>query len=243
MSGQRFRSRYESAFFAFAEERSERTLRAAYELGREAVKSDLSALEIVQAHHEALERAVRRAGADAPDAVAAAADFLVESLAAFEMVQRGFSAARREAFVERRNARLLRQLSTVLADESLATGDRAALEEALQLAAEQAREVTDARRGAVHVAGGTAAAAVLEAQSESEGDDTWSEVLQPRVEAHVAAAPQAIRAPLLSLEGAELGWIEVADKRSGDFTGSDEAVLTQIAQMTAAAIERALAYR
>jgi GAF domain-containing protein len=244
VSHQIFRTRYQSAFLAFVDDRSEEALRAAYELGRDAVTSDLSALEIVQIHHEVLGRAVGPGeGSNVSRTIAAAADFLVESLAAFEMVQRGFSGARRAAFVERRNARLLRHLSTVLADESLATGDRAAFEEVLQLVAEHAREVTDARRGAVYVAGGAPVAPPIEVRSESEGDDTWSEVLQPREPPRPAVErPQAIRAPLRTLDGAELGWVEVAYKNNGEFAGSDMAVLNQVAQMTAAAIERALAY-
>jgi hypothetical protein len=74
---------------------------------------------------------------------------------------------------------MLRQLSTLVADESLATGDRESLEKIVQLAAEQAREMTDARCSSVHVqrAGATAA---IDARSEWDGDDTWSKVLQPR---------------------------------------------------------------
>jgi hypothetical protein len=244
VSHQSLRTRYQSAFQAFVDDRSEHALRAAYELGRDAVMSGMSALEIVQLHHEVLDRAVdAREGSDVSRTIAAAADFLVESLAAFEMVQRGFSGARRAAFVERRNARLLRHLSTVLADESLATRDRAAFEEVLQLVAEHAREVTDARRGAAYVAGGASVAPPIEVRSEGEGDDTWSEVLQPREPPRAAVGrPHAIREPLRTLDGAEMGWVEVADKNNGEFTGSDKAVLNQVAQMTAAAIERALAY-
>src|SRR5436190_21346442 len=104
------------------------------------------------ANHEAQARALDElAGRDASAICAAAGDFLVESLAAFEMVQRGSSDARRAAFNERRNARMLRQLSTLLADESLASGDRDALQEILQLVAEHVCEMTDARSSVVRV--------------------------------------------------------------------------------------------
>src|SRR5690606_19471068 len=43
--------------------------------------------------------------------------------------------------------------------------------------------------------------------------------------------------PLTGRDGANLGWIEVSHKIDGDFTGDDEAVLLQIAQMAAIAIE------
>jgi hypothetical protein len=239
-----FRRHYETAFTTFVAERTERSLRAAYELGRDAVKAELSVLEIAGAHHESLARALANAvPAEVAAICGAAAEFLVESLAAFEMVQRGSSDVRRAAFVERRNARMLRNLSTLLADESLATGDRDSLEEVLQLVAEQAREMTDASASAVHVAGGSPGAAI-DARSESDGDDTWSEVLQPRRKARAKsrAKREAIREPLLSLDGSTLGFIEVEDKRNGPFTPADHAIMTQVAQMTAAAVERAIAY-
>ena len=239
-----FRSRYSEALATFVSERSERSLRVAYELGRDAVKAELSVLEIAGAHRDALALALADApGKDVTAIATAAGDVLVESLAAFEMAQRGYSEARRVAFVERRNARMLRQLSALLADESLAGGDRESLEEILQLVAEQAREVTDARRGSVHVGGGVGAASPIHARSESDGhDDTWSEVLQPQEQERPPAGPEAdsIHTPLLSLSGTSLGWIEVAHKLNGEFTPADEAVLIQVAQMTAAAVERAL---
>ena len=74
-----FQQRYSAGFFAtFLAERDERSLRAAYELGRDAVRYDISLLEIAQAHHDALER--RLASAPAEEAVAtcrAAGEFLV----------------------------------------------------------------------------------------------------------------------------------------------------------------------
>ena len=245
MTSAEFRSRYGSAFVTFMDERSERSLRAAYELGRDAVKAEFSVLEIVGAHHDSLARALARAsGEDVAAISAAAGDFLVESLAAFEMVQRGSSDARRAALVERRNARMLRHLSTLLADKSLALGDSESLEEILQLVAEQVREMTDARCGSVHVGGGAGFRTPIDARSESDGDDTWSEVLRPRQTSQPGPGSEtdAIHAPLLSLDGSSLGFIKVESKQSGAFSPADEAVLTHVAQMTAAAVERALTY-
>jgi hypothetical protein len=240
-----FRARYAAAFTAFMAERSEQSLRSAYELGRDAVKAELSMLEIAVAHHETLTRVLADA---APDEIAAisdaAGDFLVESLAAFEMVQRGYSDARRAAFIERRNARMLRQLSTLLADASLATREHEPLEEILQLVAEHAREMTDARCGVVHINAAVGATGI-DVRSEFEGDDAWTEVLQPREAAQASAQeePDAIHVPLLSLDGTVFGWLKVEDKQSGSFSQADRALLTQVAQMTAAAVERALAYK
>ena len=244
MNQAEFYSRYHLAFEAFLSERSERSLRSAYELGRDAIKADLSVLEIAGAHHDSLQRAL--AGArrqDIPAICDAAAEFLVENLAAFEMVQRGASDARRAAFVERRNARMVRQLSTLLADESLASGDRESLEEILQLVAEHVREMTDARSASVELAQAGSTDSV-EARSDSDGDDTWSEVLQPRKPKAKRTRNErdAIEVPLRSLDGATIGRIEVEGKQNGEFSSADQAVLTQVAQMTAATVERAFAY-
>ena len=240
----RFQQRYSAAFATFLAERDERSLRAAYELGRDAVRYDISLLEIAQAHHDALERRLARAPADESVATCrAAGEFLVESLAAFEMVQRGSSEARRAALIERRNARMLRQLSTLLADESLAAGDRESFAEVLQLVTEHTREMTGARRSSVYVRG-TAGVHELRASSESDADDTWSDVVQPLPNARQPSTGQqtSIRAALRALDGSDLGWIEVDDEPGGVFSERDAALLTHVAQLTAAAVERALAY-
>ena len=70
----------------------------------------------------------------------AAGDFFLESLSSFEMVQRGFREAHEAARLERRQTEMSRQLSTFLADASLALDAPDSLEEVLRLVAEQARE-------------------------------------------------------------------------------------------------------
>jgi GAF domain-containing protein len=47
----------------------------------------------------------------------------------------------------------------------------------------------------------------------------------------------------LTLAGREFGLIELMDKLDGAFTQVDEAVLVHLAQMAAAALERARLYR
>ena len=74
----------------------------------------------------------------------AAGDFFLESLSSFEMVQRGFGEAREAARLERRQTEMSRQLSTFLADASLALDASDSLEEMLRLVAEQARELVGA---------------------------------------------------------------------------------------------------
>src|SRR5205814_4632541 len=49
-----------------------------------------------------------------------------------------------------------------------------------------------------------------------------------------------LAAPLSGRDGKNLGLIEVADKFEGDFTGDDEAILVQLAQMTSIAIENTI---
>ena len=60
------------------------------------------------------------------------------------MVQRGFAEAREAARLERRQTEMSRQLSTFLADASLALDASDSLEEMLRLVAEQARELVGA---------------------------------------------------------------------------------------------------
>ena len=141
-----FQTAYRLAFHAYVLGPSERSLHAAYELGREAVKDRLSVLDVAVVHHDALAWLLPRAsGTDGIDRiVAAASDFFVESVSAFEMVQRGFMEARDVAVRERRQAAMLRQLSSLLADASLALDASGSTGEMLQLVAEQTRELVTA---------------------------------------------------------------------------------------------------
>lgn len=52
-----------------------------------------------------------------------------------------------------------------------------------------------------------------------------------------------LAAALTTLDGRNVGLIQVFDKQSGDFTELDEAILVQLAQMASAAVERAQLYR
>ena len=53
----------------------------------------------------------------------------------------------------------------------------------------------------------------------------------------------AFSAPLTALDGRVIGSLELACKRDGDFSGVDEAVLANLAQMVSAAIERTRLYQ
>ena len=82
--------------------------------------------------------------------------------------------------------------------------------------------MTGARRCSVYVRG-TAGVHELWASSESDADDTWSDVVQPLPSARQPSTGQqtSIRATLLALDGSDLGWIEVDDEPGGVFSEGD----------------------
>src|SRR5919202_582716 len=94
---------------------------------------------------------------------AAAGDFFLESLSAYEMLQRLLRETRAEARAEQRQTALLRRLSGFLADASIALDADASLEEILQLVAEHALEVVDAAACTVRLAPGPERPAAVEA--------------------------------------------------------------------------------
>jgi GAF domain-containing protein len=243
-----FRAAYRAALAAHLAEGGERGLRTAYELGRDAVERGLGVLDLAAVHHEGLAAALGRSSGreEAESVTRAAGDFLLESLSAFEMIQRGFSEAHQAAVLERRHAAIVRRLSSLLADESLAFAAPDSLEEMLQLVAEQARELTNARACLATAAAGPAGAPI-EAASYAEVD-TWSEATQNVGTGQFAAgdaheAQSRLSAPLTALDGRDFGSIEVFDKADGEFTELDEAIVVHLAQMAAAALERARLYR
>jgi hypothetical protein len=262
-----FRAAYADALDAYLRDRGEHSLRPAYELGRDAVERRLSVLELAAVHHEVLIAALCRcSGTDEIEQVTRfAADFLLESLSAFEMIQRGFGEAHEAAVVERRHAEMLRRLSSLLADASLAFGASDSLEEMLQLVAEQARELTNARYCLANAEIAVVGGGIEVASFDDPADARWSRVLEsieatsvlPRLRnarapvrmtrAELADAPAPLPgwlyAPLNALDGRELGAIHLVDKPNGDFTELDEAVVVHLAQMAAGALERALLYK
>jgi hypothetical protein len=102
-------------------------------------------MDVAVAHHDALGLVLReRDPGEAGAIVRAAGDFLLETLAASDMVQRGFGEAQEAARRERHAVEMIRQLSHFLADTSLAFDGPEALSEGLRLVAEQARELARA---------------------------------------------------------------------------------------------------
>ena len=240
MSDPSFSVRYGDALRQFIADPGERRLKTAYELGRAAVEQGMSVLDVASEHTRALVSITR----DAPDVagvVGAAGDFLVESLAAFEMVQRGVTEAHRAAFDERRRARMLRELSSVFADTTVALAAHESVRELAQLVAEIAREATGAAQARV-VLHTPWFPRDVEATADEPEADTWSELLQPRFRgkppAGEDAAHDVVRESLLALDGRAMGVLEVSAPPGVRFRRDDRATVAQIAQMTAAWLER-----
>ncbi len=270
-----FAQRYRDGFDAYLRDRDEHALNRAYELGRSAVAEDLSVLDLAVAHQELILDRVRTSsdatGRD--DLIRAAGEFLLESVSAFEVLQRALREVRETALVERRHATMLRHLSSFLADVSLAFDGSGSLDELLQLVAEHAREITGAERCAVRLTlderGPTLEALAVEQHEDlrSQLDDlaalyrvlgdpsgsvrmTTAELDRHRAD-HALGEPAAgawkprtwLASALTALDGRQLGLIQAFDKQTGEFSELDEAILMQLAQMASAAVERAQLYR
>jgi hypothetical protein len=89
------RRSYRTAFLRYLGRGEEASLHSGYELGRSAVVTGLSLLELVQVHHDVLIEALQQRGSDDSTTVAtAASEFLLEVLATYDMTHRGFLADR-----------------------------------------------------------------------------------------------------------------------------------------------------
>jgi hypothetical protein len=265
---------YAAALHEYLREPGERSLRVAYELGRDAVNRQLGMLDLAVAHQESLMSALAEASTPSQmqDVTRAAGDFFLESLGSFEMVQRGFTEAREAARFERRQTEMSRQLSSFLADASLALDASDSLEEMLRLVAEQARELLDAECCVATVAL-RGQPRTAEAASYARPDRHWTgfvkwldlfaiysfirtsggsvrlagEQIVDAPLSHPAGRRRPLRgwlaASLTALDGTELGAVQLFDKREGVFSADDEAVILHLAQMASAAIERTQLYR
>jgi hypothetical protein len=202
----------------------------------------------------------------------AGGDFFLESLSSFEMVQRGYDEAREAAWHERRQIEMSRRLSTFLADGSLALDGTESLAEMLRLVAEQARELAGADCCLTTVALRDQARAA-EAVSYARSDKPWSAFVRwldlPAVYPIIRASGGSVRlagedlaqlvpfrtatregplrgwlaASLTALDGGELGAVQLFGEHGGGFTEEHEAAVVHLAQMTAAAVERARLYQ
>jgi hypothetical protein len=264
---------YATAFSAYLAEPDETALRTAYELGREALRKELSLLDLSTAHHEALLAETRHAvdHDDAEHMTRLAADFLAESLSAYEMARRGFEEVADAATAERRRGALVRSLSSLLTDASLALHGQESLEEMVRLVAEQACELSAAASCLVTthaVAGGRTISVAVNAREEDGNAAPNARALSrthplirgagglARLTAEEIESDPALvqlrwpdRPPggwlgvrLTALDGSELGFLQLLAEPGADFTELDAALVVQLAQMTSAALERATHY-
>lgn len=216
-------ARYATAFAAYLSDRGEQALGAAYDLGREAVAAHLSVLDLAEAHHGAL-RAVLAGAAPSEGTLEASADFLRESLSTFESVHRGYLEVQEVARIEHAHVEQLRALS----DASVAINSSLTVEEILQLTADAARSIIAASRATVGIVAADPRLRPLTATS------------PPRLDAG-DPAPARLAATLRVRER-ELGMIDVVDHAGREFTPRDEAILTQLAQLSGVAIANAQLY-
>jgi hypothetical protein len=268
-----FQAAYTSALAEYVDAPTETTLRVAYELGREAISRELSVLDLAVTHQQAVSSvlAERSGVAELRHATVVAGDFFLESLAIFEMVQRGLEEARQALLDERRHTELSRQLSTFLADASLALEASDSLAEMLRLVAEQARELIRADC-CVATVSADEYQRTTEAVFDAEGDRRWQPFVRwldlAPVQSLVrlgggsmrtdsgdgAALPPFVvgtvhppihgwlAAAITALDGSELGLLQLFNKQTGGFSAEDQAALVYLAQMASAAIERAGLY-
>jgi GAF domain-containing protein len=210
--------------------------------------------------------------AGAAPVVRAAGEFFLECISAFEMVQRGVRDAHEAARVERRHAEMLRGLSDFLSDSSLALQAPDALAEMRRLVAEQAREFVGAQCCFVTTSTGPGpaerAASLPEDDVGWRAFARWADLSAVDEVVWSAGGPVRLAradvadvlgellrgpaegieirgwlgAPLTALGGHALGAVHLVNKLEGDFTALDEAVAVHLAQMSAAAVERAQLY-
>jgi hypothetical protein len=210
--------------------------------------------------------------ADNEGLVREAGHFFLESSSAFEMVQRGLRDAHDAAQLEQRHAELLRQLSHFLADASLALDTSESLDEIMRLVAEQARELVPADCCLVAVEGEdkpqVRASSFPEDDLRWVTFVRWVDLYEidavigsvgrlvrmraVDIATHVPALGGASAADLVlrdwlgtrltALDGRVMGSLHLINEREGEFTGLHEAVVVHVAQMAAAAMERARLY-
>lgn len=226
LTARSFRTAYREALSRHVREPGEATLREAYELGRAAIDLELSVLDLATAHHDGLRASLAGARPERlDDVLTAAADFLAEALTASEMVRRGYVEVRDAERRQREHAAVVRRLSTLLADTSLAAHGRDAIAEMVQLVAEHARELTQAAACAVRV--------------EARGRRDPLEGLSAEDERGRPRAAADLEVELTSLDGSPLGTIALWNATPRRFSELSEALAHHLAQMASAALDRA----
>jgi serine phosphatase RsbU (regulator of sigma subunit) len=218
--------RYQEAFRAWLAHRDERELGTAYALGREAVSSRLSVLDLAEAHHRAAQDALRDEADPArrEELLAAAGVFFGEALSTFEIAHRGYREVQEVARLEHEHVMQLR----ALAEASVRINAGPTTEEVVRLTVEAAQRVLAARRATIS----------------STAEDPFGGGLHAAYPPHddgLEPSGQPIGVMLRSA-GRPLGMLEVTDRRDRVFTPRDEAILAQLGQLASVAIAKSQAY-
>jgi len=224
-----FATSYATALAAYVDDPTEQRLKAAYDLGRAAVEQGLSILEVAEAHTAAVTEVAGRTN-DVGALIEASGAFLIESLAIFEVVQRGTNEAWHAAWEERRRARLVRELSALLSDTP--SGGNESVQELARLVAEMLREITEADEARVSFQSSRGRVEVTAVEPE----------VDPREETGRGEAGggerTAITAPVRSIDGTDRGHIALCRPADAPFRGDDYAMVRQVADLAAAWLDR-----
>jgi serine phosphatase RsbU (regulator of sigma subunit) len=209
---QEFCERYADAFQEYLSGGAERSLEAAYELGRLALSERLSLMDVAEAHHNAL--AVAMQAGEAPGLADAAAAFFRESLATFEIAHRGFQEAHDIVRLEQAHA----AQQGALAEAAAAINERLDPQYILDVITERARSIVDARgaKGEIRI--------------------SRDEVLVSVSGEAAGGEDGRLCAPLVGRDRTEMGSLTVYGPRSSE---ASEAILVQLAEMGSTAIENA----
>ena len=141
-------------------------------------------------------------------------------------------------------ARTLRKL----ADAAVAINSTLSLTEILHIIDESAREICEARVGETIIPDGEDLSPLHQALWRDGGTVRMTAAEVDKALSGFGAVDMApghpmlegwLAVPLISRTGRRLGLLQVADKFDGDFSESDEVVLTQLAQLATVAIENA----
>jgi serine phosphatase RsbU (regulator of sigma subunit)/anti-sigma regulatory factor (Ser/Thr protein kinase) len=263
-----FRAAYAAAFHDYVTAAAgERGLERAYELGRTAVSEGFSVLDLAAIHHESLAEALALASSaeEHARAATAATEFAMESLSTFEMAQRGFREAQEAARLEQRHSAQLRGL----ADAALAIAAARTVDELAELVSSNALQVIGAGTAVASMRSGGDRSLVTDTIAqpgepiqrrehygmpplhewvcqggdlirlnglELEAHPSWSRVDPP------AGTASWLAVPLVDRAGRNTGLLHLSDKRDGAFSSNDEAILVQLAQIVAVAIENLRLY-
>ena len=264
-----FRTAYAAAFHDYVTAAAgERGLERAYELGRTAVAEGLSMLDLAAIHHESLAEALALASSaeEHARAATAATEFAMESLSTFEMAQRGFREAQEAARLEQQHGLQLRGL----ADAALAIASTRSVDEVTALVTRHALGLVGAKQAVASVGAGADWSRATETVAQAGGPLRRSDrrgwpplyeavcssrrplrLTRAQLEAHPAWTPNEppvepgswLAVPLVEGSGRTMGLIHLSGKLDGEFNENDEAMLVQLAQIAAVAIENGRLYQ